>query len=112
MECGPRCWRNRYRREMRWALGLYLVEAQWLDSRKSREEKRAVDVAYAPEQCQLDGVNLAGNAAVDDAVHVAVVPHDFSVSVPGERRTSVQADFYLRKIPVLYARRLAVEKEW
>jgi len=118
MECGPRCWRNKYRREMRWALGLCLVEARWPDSRKVGEEKRAVDVhdvVYAPVQCEFDAVtvvNLVGNAVVDDVVHAVAAPHDISVVVPDERPTSVQNHFYSCKVQVWSDRHLAMEREW
>ena len=133
MECGPRCWRNKYRREKRWALELCLVEARWLDSMTAREEKTAVvvhDVVCAPVQREFDAVaSLLCDAAHDvvcapvqrefdavasllcDAAHAVAVPRELGVFVLGERLTKVQDLCYSCKIRVLHARRLAMEKE-
>lgn len=52
-------------------LGLYAVEAQWLDSRKAVEEKRAVDVHdVAPAQCEFDAVSLVGDGVMTVVSHV------------------------------------------
>ena len=114
MECGPICWRNRYRQGKRWVLELCLVEARWLDSMTAREEMRVVVVhdACAPVRREFDAVLVVN--LLFDAVHAVAVPRDreLGVFVLGERQTNVQDHCYWCTIQELHARRLAMEKEW